>query len=219
MVAYSSLKTPEDSSLFELFLLKSGKIEETSFLNNFVDELDLKNIELTESMMKELDNFFKAKENVEKYNILKLEDLFNETKINYYYNLFRFILKDSFYIYHIDFLFILRENILNILSEKNEIYKKLINNSIDKEKFEYVINFLTYSKFSIDKFVSKFENKTTEKNDSYFNKNSSNKELSSGVFSEEKATIIGQSNQSNSTYLTKLSDNTSKFFIEDTILE
>ena len=200
-------------------LLKSGKIEETSFLNNFVDELDLKNIELTESMMKELDNFFKVKENVEKYNILKLEDLFNETKINYYYNLFRFILKDSFYIYHIDFLFILRENILNILSEKNEIYKKLINNSIDKEKFEYVINFLTYSKFSIDKFVSKFENKTTEKNDSYFNKNSSNKELSSGVFSEEKATIIGQSNQSNSTYLTKLSDNTSKFFIEDTILD
>ena len=155
-------------------LLNSGKIEEKNdeekaFFSNFMEQLDLKNVEITQLMKKELDNFFGEEENKIKYNILNSEDLFNKNKINFFYNLFKYIFKDNFYISQNNFLSELRINILNILKKENEIQMKLINNSIKEEKFEYVINFITYSKFFYDNFTSKkLDNKISEKKNSYF---------------------------------------------------
>ena len=171
-------------------LLNSGKIEEKNdeekaFFSNFMEQLDLKNVEITQLMKKELDNFFGEEENKIKYNILNSEDLFNKNKINFYYNLFKYIFKDNFYISQNNFLSELRINILNILKKENEIQMKLINNSIKEEKFEYVINFITYSKFFYDNFTSKkLDNKISEKKIPTSFRNTSNRDLSSGISSE-----------------------------------
>ena len=107
--------------------------------------------------MEELNKFFENEESKKKYNILKSEDLFNKSEINFFYNLFQYIFKDNFFISQNTFLSELRKNIINILRKENEIKSKLFNNSINEneEKFEYVINFVTYSKFFYDKFISK----------------------------------------------------------------
>ena len=105
--------------------------------------------------MEELNKFFEEEESKKKYNILKSEDLFNKSKINFFYNLFQYIFKDNFFISQNTFLSELRKNIINILRKENEIQSKLFNNSKTEEKFEYVINFITYSKFFYDKFISK----------------------------------------------------------------
>ena len=139
-------------------LLKSGKIEEKNdeekvFFSNFIEQLDLKNVEITQTMMEELNKFFEEEESKKKYNILKSEDLFNKSKINFFYNLFQYILKDNYFISQNTFLSELRKNIINILRKENEIKSKLFNNSINEGKFEYVINFVTYSKLFYDKFI------------------------------------------------------------------
>ena len=169
-------------------LLKSGKIEEKNdeekvFFSNFIEQLDLKNVEITQTMMEELNKFFE--ESKKKYNILKSEDLFNKSKINFFYNLFQYILKDNYFISQNTFLSELRKNIINILRKENEIKSKLFNNSINEEKFEYVINFVTYSKFFYDKLISKeLDIKTSEKNINILFKNTPKIDLSSGFSSE-----------------------------------
>jgi EAL domain-containing protein (putative c-di-GMP-specific phosphodiesterase class I) len=70
-------------------------------------------------MMEELNKFFEEEESKKKYNILKSEDLFNKSKINFFYNLFQYIFKDNFFISQNTFLSELRKNIINILRKEN----------------------------------------------------------------------------------------------------
>ena len=162
-------------------------------------------------MMEELNKFFEKEESKKKYNILKSEDLFNKSKINFFYNLFQYILKDNYFISQNTFLSELRKNIINILRKENEIKSKLFNNSINEEKFEYVINFVTYSKFFYDKFISKeLDIKTSEKNISISFKNTSKRDLSSGFSSEGKASWSNLYKDSNQTMTTDITENISK---------
>ena len=63
------------------------------------------NIYLTQSMFDKLNKFLNLNENhIKNYIIEKKEDLIDETKINFYYFLLKYILKNSFYIYRIPFL-------------------------------------------------------------------------------------------------------------------
>ena len=197
-------------------LLKSGKIEEKNdeekvFFSNFTEQLDLKNVEITQTMMEELNKFFEEEESKNEYNILKSKDLFNKSKINFFYNLFKYIFKDNFFISQNTFLSELRKNIINILRKENEIQSKLFSNSITEEKFEYVINFVTYSKFFYDKFISKeLDIKTSEKNISISFKNTSKRDFSSGFSSEGKASWSNLYKDSNQTMTTDITENISK---------
>ena len=160
-------------------------------------------------MMEELNKFFE--ESKKKYNILKSEDLFNKSKINFFYNLFQYIFKDNYFISQNTFLSELRKNIINILRKENEIKSKLCNNSINEEKFEYVINFVTYSKFFYDKFISKeLDIKTSEINISISFKNTSKRDLSSGFSSEGKDSWPNLYKDSNQTMTTDITENISK---------
>ena len=123
-------------------LLKSGKLKEDE-IENIIDEMDLKNINLTESMLNGINEFFKDENEIEKYKITNNFEI-NDEKINFYYNLFFYILKDSFYVYKITFLNDLR----------NEI-KKNLNSfpNVDKNtKLKYIIDFITDTKYYSDKY-------------------------------------------------------------------
>ena len=123
-------------------LLKSGKLKEDE-IENIIDEMDLKNINLTESMLNGINEFFKDENEIEKYKITNNFEI-NDEKINFYYNLFFYILKDSFYLYKITFLNDLR----------NEI-KKNLNSfpNVDKNtKLKYIIDFITDTKYYSEKY-------------------------------------------------------------------
>ena len=162
-------------------------------------------------MMEELNKFFEEEESKNEYNILKSKDLFNKSKINFFYNLFQYILKDNYFISQNTFLSELRKNIINILRKENEIKSKLFSNSRTEEKFEYVIHFVTYSKFFYDKFISKeLDIKTSEKNISIPFINTSKGDLSSGFSSEGKASWSNLYKDSNQTMTTDITENISK---------
>ena len=84
-------------------------------------KLDLENISLNKEMMGELIKILNNKEYTNEYIISKEEDLSKENKINFYYIIFKYLIKDIYFIYQIPFLF------------KTMIFlKKLINNKPNK---------------------------------------------------------------------------------------
>ena len=134
-------------------LIKSGNIEEKNeeeknFTKIFINQLDLENVELTENIYKEIATFFNRPN--DKYKISNHNDLNDEKKINFFYNLFKYILKKNIYIYNIDFLNQTRKNIIQII--RGNYFTK--NNNIDNEKFKYVIEFLTDTKYYYEKYFN-----------------------------------------------------------------
>ena len=78
-------------------LIESKKFDEKA--ENIVKELDLENIDITIKMFDKISEILDS----DKYYIInkleKAEDLYDEKKINFYYILFKYILKNSIYIY------------------------------------------------------------------------------------------------------------------------
>jgi len=177
-------------------LLKSGKIEEKdkkeeNFVKGFIEELDLENIEMTKTMCKELVDYFNN--NINKDKEKDIYNIYDNKNINFYYNLFKYILKNNYYIYQINFLLELRQKILKIIRKKNQEfidnYKKPNN-----ERFIFIINFLLDSRYYYDKIIepkivnkyldknnSQNDNENISKNSSYDNTNKEKKESSSLV--------------------------------------
>jgi len=85
-------------------------------------------------------------ENKNEYLISNQGDLKNENKINFYYILMKYILKNKIYIYQINFLFETRKNIQKMIKSK-EIASdsfKSIKDTI-KERLQYILNMLSES--------------------------------------------------------------------------
>ena len=116
-------------------LIENKKFDKFEYCYDIIKQLDLENIDITstifEGLKKTLNN--KKANYMKYYSIDNIEDLSNETKINFYYVLIVYILKNTIYIYNIDFLY---ENIRKIktllienkLTNKNEKLKTIINN-------------------------------------------------------------------------------------------
>ena len=144
-------------------LLKSGVMEEKSekdikIIEQFVEQFELENLELTKSMFEEISKYFNGTDS-EQYEIRIPEDLYEEKNINFYYNLCKYILKRNYYIYHINFLFELKKKLIDYIRTKEINYAAIINNKkIDEEKFKFVIDFYTDSKYYCEKiFINEME--------------------------------------------------------------
>ena len=96
--------------------------------------------------------------------------MYNVKKINFYYILLKYILKESFYIYQTDFLIKARESIIHFI--KNNLYSLLVLtsdlNEDMKEKLDFIIKALTdtdyfYSKYAKMKNDYKINKITTDK--------------------------------------------------------
>ena len=131
----------KDSELEEIYinivinvLLNSEFIKEKNEDNieKIIKEIDLKNIKLTESMLKAIVKFFES-DDKNKY-IISEEN--KEIIINSYYYLCKYILKKDYYIiYQIEFLLKLNEEIKDIIIKENQ--KLLESKKINKEKLQY----------------------------------------------------------------------------------
>ena len=106
-----------------------------------IEELDLEKIDITNSIFKEISKILSNDKNIIEKRIKDINDFLNEDKIEFYYILLKFILKNPIYIYQIPFLIDTRKFILkNMNSLKG-------GGNIEKEKLEYLIKALTGSKY------------------------------------------------------------------------
>ena len=151
-----SFKEIEKKKLDEIYieiikalLIKTKNIDNFDYTEDLFNQMDLKNITITKIMFDRLSEFLNSKENYMKdYNIYQFDDFLDETKRNFYYFLLEYILKDSSYIYQINFLMEIRNRLIKNIRKKQNI-------TIDK-KNEKILEILLGSKY----YLHKLENNT-----------------------------------------------------------
>ena len=85
-------KIDEIYSEIIIVLIKKNKFEDYEYTYNIIKQLDLESIYITNTMFEELLNIFDNEEDIKnKYIILKIEDLFDDKKIHFYYFLIKFL--------------------------------------------------------------------------------------------------------------------------------
>ena len=132
-------------------LIKENRFNDFIFCKDIIDQLDLENINISNSIYVGLNNYFSSNDLVlHQYSISDLKD---ENIINFYYILIKYIFKNSLYIYNIDFLNKNIENIFKIIKKKpEEIQSLLINESSQSGN---IVNNLNEKIKEILKFFSK----------------------------------------------------------------
>ena len=137
-------------------LIKINKFKNSNYCYNIINQLDLENINITETMFNELNKLLNDN-NINKIYLISNEKDFVEEKIHFYYILFKYILKNPFYIYHIPFLLNMRKNILKLIKE-NKLSFVNFQKKENKLKIEKIIEFITDSKY----YFSYFEKNNKE---------------------------------------------------------
>ena len=130
-----------------LSLIKENRFDDYSFCKNIISQLDLENINITKSIYEGLCDYFKSNNLfLDQYNISDLRDI---KIINFYYILIKYILKNSFYIYNIDFLFKNIKKIFRIINTKPEDIQSLLINESNQnqtdinEKINEILDFFS----------------------------------------------------------------------------
>ena len=134
------------------YIIKNEKIMDEEYVEDIMQQIDFINIKITKNMFDNLFNIPDSDESyVGKYLISEKEDLFNKKKIQFYYFLIKYILKDEIYIYNIPFLFKTRKFIINLLKQKNFFG---FNSNYDniKEKQYYILKALLNCDYYYNKY-------------------------------------------------------------------
>ena len=116
-----------------------------NYIYDVINELELEKIDITNFIFKEISKMLSKDKNIIEKRIININDLYNKDKIEFYYILQKYILKNPCYIYQIPFLLDTRKFIL-----KNIKSIKFVN--INKEKLEYLIDIFTGSKYYFEQF-------------------------------------------------------------------
>ena len=128
-------------------MIINNKLSDFNYCTNIFEQLDLENIDIQFFSSEKLWNLILETLNSEndfiKINDIKDFDDFNDmNKVNFYYFLFKYILKSSFYIYHIPFLFKMHKKVIEILKFQ-EYITFTVSNQILIERIEYIIKRLS----------------------------------------------------------------------------
>ena len=148
-------------------LIISKKFDEYNYIYNAINELDLENINITKIMLDEISTTLNNKNFTNSYIISNINDLNDTTKINFYYILLKYILKNPIYIYQINFLYNTKKELLKIVKTSDKVYNLLNdeNDSDIKERIIYIINIFSDNEF----YNEKYKNNKNNKNNSELN--------------------------------------------------
>ena len=161
-----SIKIDESYILLIKSLIINRIFDDYEYTCNILNQIELIKINLTKDMFDELFTILdEKKEYIIEYLILEKEDLFNEKKINFYYILLKYILKNPIYIYQFKFLIKTKKIILEQL-RLNELYSIKINKNFN-EKFQYIVKILLDSDFYWSKYLNNIKEKLKEVNKYY----------------------------------------------------
>lgn len=151
------------------------------FIYDMISKIDLENIDLNSMMFREICEVLNN--NINDKIISNIKDLEKKDKINFYFFLQKYILKNSVYIYQIPFLLQTRKNILNIIKLHDKI---LLNNDFYfneyKDRLYYIIKSITDSEYYFKRFKSilhfcQKEEKTNKNNNNNKNNNDNIKKI------------------------------------------
>ena len=121
------------------YLIENSKLEDFEFIENIINQIELESIFLTKLMLNELNIILtKEKEYIKKYEIISFDDIFDKSKIYFYYNLIKYILKQSLYIFQFQFLLETSKKILDLI--KNNLGK--LSTFIKKSNYKYQIEYI-----------------------------------------------------------------------------
>ena len=158
--------------IIKLIKNKKDDYENTyKIIYKIINELDLENINITKTIFEELSKTLNTNEKyIKKYIIKEIKDLDNHNIINFYYILFKYILKNPIYIYNIPLLLEQRKNIIKFI-KTNKNYE-----NDNKQKFKYILNFITNRQYDIlyKEIEDKNSNLTSSKISTNNNSNNNN---------------------------------------------
>ena len=155
-------------------LIENDNLSNYEYYIKIMEQIDLENIDIIKSIYDKLSKILDINSKyITKYKISDINDLLNEKIINFYFILFKYILKNTLYLYHIPLLLKSRTNILKTI----KINSQSISNTVIKDnynKFKYIIDFFTDSKY-YEKYLDYIINNTeqSEQDKSVKNNNSS----------------------------------------------
>ncbi len=134
-------------------LMNSNKFHIYEYTENILNELDLESIDITKNIFINISSQLTRRNNyVNESMIKKVEDFSDSRKINFYYFLLKYIIKNSNYIYQIEYLKDSKINIINILKkDSTRIFNN--RNELYKERIFTIINFLSDSKYYEIKYL------------------------------------------------------------------
>ena len=137
---------------FILDLIKTKKYRDINLSN----QLELKNINITETIKNGLFNFLDNTNNIESYNINQIEQIFNDEILNFFYFLFKFILKEQIFIYQSKFLTQTRNFVLKkIKVEKEKFFKCYESCDEDnKNKIKFILELILQSDYYLNKIIN-----------------------------------------------------------------
>ena len=120
-----------------------------------LDQLQLESIKITEKMIKEFSQIFDINNIfIKEYMIRNSNDLVNINKINFYYIIFKYIFKESIFIYQIPFLFQTKKIINNLINNKLEELSFVNVDEQIKNKIEDLLKRITDSEYYYNKYVN-----------------------------------------------------------------
>ena len=129
------------------YLIENSKLEDSDYIENIINQLELESIILTKLMFDELTKILtQDKEYIKKYKIKNFDDIFGKKKIFFYYNLLKYILKKSLYIYKFPFLLETRIKIIDLIKNNLGELSTSIKKSDCKFQIEYILKqFIGYN--------------------------------------------------------------------------
>ena len=129
------------------YLIKNKKLEDYKYSYNIMHQLEIDIIDITEKIFDELSTVLNSNESyITYYSISNSEDLLDPNKINFYFILFKFILKDPQLIYNIPFLLDTKKIVINQIKYSINFNIDIIDNDL-KEKCEFNIKFILDSNY------------------------------------------------------------------------
>ena len=172
------------------YLIKNKKLEDYDYSYNIIHQLEINFIDITEKMFDELSIILNSNEAfITDYSISNSEDLLEPNKINFYFTLFKYILKDSKKIYNFPWLLNLKKIIINNIKNSVNFNFDKIDDDV-KERFEFNIKFILDSNYYYKLYVSNIISQNIEiktileyyKNYFFESKKNEINEIENGIF-------------------------------------
>ena len=136
-------------------LIENKKFSNYDYCYDIIEQLNLNKVDITKTIYDKLAKVLNKKNEYMREYIINENDLLNETKINFFYIIIKFILKDEFYIYNIDFLYNNFINLKKLL--KTELKINLNNKNIIKKIVDLIEFFKLPKKIFYDKNKNIFD--------------------------------------------------------------
>ena len=132
-------------------LLEQNKFKDYEYVSNIFNQLELERINITEKMIDKLSSVLDIKNSyINEYLINNIDDLFNNNKINFYFILFKYIIKNNIILYQFPLLIKIRKKILNIIYKNLEKYSLFNHNNNINNKINYILERIIDSKYYLD---------------------------------------------------------------------